>query len=440
MTAMPRFDPRALGLELRVRRSGHAFELPSLAPSLIGRERDPAALLVSRRTKIWELSRHLHCSIVGTCLTTGELRQVLGKTGTACDGVSDHDLHGRAVLLAGQHDGSGKLLHKMLDKRHRAAINQFGKAKTVDEVRALWREAVARGEIPGAYWAALTHPEATESLVRDLFGEVHMLSHLVGAANRADIRRLCALEAENLGLREKLRRQQERLREDITSRDAAIRDLIALLARRIGEDGAARRPDDGAERAALAALVGDLERRLGAEADRRAAVERRLERMAEELRLERERRGAAEHREALLRDELATVEASLAPARAAEPSAATAPGALAGLSLLYVGGRPSQLSRLRSFGAARGATILHHDGGLEDRGGLLAGLVSRADLVMFPVDCVSHDAALMVKRLCRQAAKPYIPLRSTGLSSFAAALCRAETAGQRPEASPAASA
>jgi hypothetical protein len=437
MTAAPRFDPRALGLGLRARGGGHAFELPALAPSLLGLARDPAARLVSRRTKLWELSKHLHCLIVGTCLTTGELRQVLGKTGTACDGVSDHDLHGRAVLLAGQHDGAGKLLHKMLDKRHHTAINQFGKAKTADEVRALWREAVARGEIPGAYWAALTHPEATESLVRDLFGEVHMLSHLVGAANRADIRRLCALEAENLALEEKLRRQQERLREDITSRDAAIRDLNALLARRIVEGGAERRSDDGAERAALAALVGDLERRLGAEADRRAALDRRLERAAEELRLERERRGAAEHREALLRDELAAVEASLAPAGAAAPPAA-APGALAGLSLLYVGGRPNQLSRLRSFGAERGATVLHHDGGVEDRGGLLAGLVSRADLVMFPVDCVSHDAALMVKRLCRQAAKPYIPLRSTGLSSFAAALCRAETAGLRAEASPAA--
>ncbi len=49
----------------------------------------------------------------------------------------------------------------------------------------------------------------------------------------------------------------------------------------------------------------------------------------------------------------------------------------------------------------------HHDGGVDERNGLLAGLVGRADLVLFPVDCISHDAALTVKRLCRQLGKPF---------------------------------
>jgi hypothetical protein len=52
----------------------------------------------------------------------------------------------------------------------------------------------------------------------------------------------------------------------------------------------------------------------------------------------------------------------------------------------------------------------------------LAGLTSRADVVLFPVDCVSHDAALMVKRLCRQTGKRFIPLRSATTTSFHAAL------------------
>ena len=66
-----------------------------------------------------------------------------------------------------------------------------------------------------------------------------MLSHLVGAANRADIRRLSALEAENAALREKLVRQQDHLRETLTSRDARIRELGKLLASRIAEPGRA---------------------------------------------------------------------------------------------------------------------------------------------------------------------------------------------------------
>jgi hypothetical protein len=42
--------------------------------------------------------------------------------------------------------------------------------------------------------------------------------------------------------------------------------------------------------------------------------------------------------------------------------------------------------------------------------------------VLFPVDCVSHQATWIVKRLCRQAAKPFFPLRSAGQGSFLAAL------------------
>jgi hypothetical protein len=427
-----RFDPMTLNLELGARGPAHPFIAP--APMLIGQERESTASPVSRRTKIWELSKHLHCSIVGTCLSTGELRHILGKANLAADGASDHDLHGRGVRLAGQHDGAAKLLHKALDKRHRLAIRQFDKAKTVEEIRALWREAVKRGDIPGAYWAALTHPAATEALVRDVFGEVHMLSHLVGAANRADIRRLSQLEAENAELQAKLRRQQDQLREGFTSRETTIRELNSLLARRIANASGNEGPTDGiSDQATLVKLVADLERRLTSEAKRRTALEHRLERSAEELRLEHVRRMDAERREGALREEFEAVEASLAPA--AHHQAAEAPAYLDGLSLLFVGGRPNQLSHLRSFGEQLGANFLHHDGGIEDRSGLLAGLVSRADVVMFPVDCVSHDAVAMVKRLCRQAAKPYVPLRSAGMSSFVAALGRAEIVGLRASAS-----
>jgi hypothetical protein len=34
-----------------------------------------------RRTRLWELHSSLQCSILGTCITTGELRQVMGRIG-----------------------------------------------------------------------------------------------------------------------------------------------------------------------------------------------------------------------------------------------------------------------------------------------------------------------------------------------------------------------
>src|SRR5262247_1940920 len=56
----------------------------------------------TRRTRIWEISRNLHCSIVGTCLSNAELRHILVKLGvTGAEAASDHELHEKGVLIAG---------------------------------------------------------------------------------------------------------------------------------------------------------------------------------------------------------------------------------------------------------------------------------------------------------------------------------------------------
>jgi hypothetical protein len=181
-----------------------------------------------QRSKLWEFGANLHCSIIGTCLSTAELRQVLLKINRKeAAGATEHDVHASAVLVAGKHQDGAKLLHKALDRRHRVAINQFDRAKTAEEVRVLWQEASKRGDIPGAYWAALTHPTTNEALVRDIFAEVHMLSHLVGAANRADIRRLRQLEEEKADIEARLARKEEQLHEAAAARDRALRSRRA---------------------------------------------------------------------------------------------------------------------------------------------------------------------------------------------------------------------
>jgi hypothetical protein len=65
---------------------------------------------------------------------------------------------------------------------------------------------------------------------------------------------------------------------------------------------------------------------------------------------------------------------------------------------------------------------MHHDGGLEESASLLHGLISRADVVMFPVDCVSHNSMGMIKRVCAQIGKNYLPLRTASLTCLLSAL------------------
>ena len=322
--------------------------------------------------------------------------------------ATEHDVHASGVLIAAKHQGGAKLLHKALDRRHRVAISQFERAKSIGEVRALWQDAMQRGEIPGAYWAALTHPATNDALVRDIFSEVHMLSHLVGAANRADIRRLRQLEAENAELDAKVSRQQQQLRDAIVARDATIRELRGMLGAHIQnerESAAESLPEPGQRH-----LDGTGRRPQTPSCHRRKPprAHRAATRRSHALLFQRERgiHAEAARREFELRRELEAIEASFAALDEADGTAGKTIRRL-GVTLLYVGGRQAQIGHLRALAERSGAVFLHHDGGVEERGGLLPGLVSRADAVLFPVDCISHAAMLLVKRLCQQTGKPF---------------------------------
>ena len=75
----------AAGSAAAIRGGAKTFALPrsialtSIPPTLITRDTTVTAAGPARRTKIWEFNINLHCSIVGTCLSAGELRQILKK-------------------------------------------------------------------------------------------------------------------------------------------------------------------------------------------------------------------------------------------------------------------------------------------------------------------------------------------------------------------------
>jgi hypothetical protein len=369
------------------------------------------------RCSIWDLSPSLHCSIIGTCLTAGALRQLFAKLKHRdAKTASDHDLHSRAVRAAGQRDLAGKLLNRMLEKRHEAHVRRFAKAKTVAEVQALWHDAPDRGDIPGAYWSVLTHPAADQPLVSEAFGEVHMLSHLVGMSNRADIVRLREVERA-LGERdEKIARQEMRIARMAQQRDALGRRVAELEHRLLYRSQST--PGSGAARAAAPAL----KQRLTAEQARSAKLRAQLAERESMLGQHAGEVRQLQEQCLALRSEPASSEAALAAFASASEKAAGAAPVLAGKRLLDVGGRPKQIEQLRSLSMRLGGTLLSHDGGIEDSTTLLPGLVSQASAVLFPVDCVSHQAAVQVKRLCVAAGKPFKPLRSASLASFLAAI------------------
>ena len=98
---------------------------------------------------------------------------------------------------------------------------------------------------------------------------------------------------------------------------------------------------------------------------------------------------------------------------------------LCGRRVAYVGGRAGIVGHFRALVERLNGHFIHHDGGIEDHEGQLGRILGQADVVLCPVDCVSHRACLRAKRFCKRTAKPFVPLRSVGLSSFVTGLRRA---------------
>jgi hypothetical protein len=328
------------------------------------------------------------------------------------------------VRLSGQGGPVVKALHKVLEQRHEAVVQRFARAQDSAALTALWDEALKQGEIPGAYWAVLTHRQITPELRQKVFGDVHMLSHLVGSANRADIRRLVALETENAELRERAERQQLRAQELAEERDQTIARLRLELAQAEAEREAAaargalpasQQADREQSEATLAQVAMQTARRERAEQAAAASAD-------ESARLRDELEHLGRHMLALSR-ELAAAETQL---REVGEGASTAQRALdrmlKGRRVFYVGGRPSSTPAIRDLVLRHGGEFQHHDGGLEDRKGLLASGVAWAELVVFPVDCIDHDSAGNLKKLCTRQGVAYLPLRGASVASLAASL------------------
>lgn len=215
-------------------------------------------------------------------------------------------------------------------------------------------------------------------MVREASSDIHMLSHLVGAANRADIRRLRELEAEKTVLEDKLACQQRHLTETLGAKERRIRELVALLAARDDHAGSKAAGDE-------------LLRALRCETGRRLQMERRIE----------------------------TLEARLAEAIQPRPSIdGHAPGKAVPVCCEHAEALPAPARAV----ASAGGTLLHHDGGTEMNLSLLPGLISRADRIVVALDSVSHAAAGVARRYARGCGKPLLPVPILSLTSLMRAL------------------
>ena len=375
----------------------------------------PPAPTRTQRYKLWELDHSFHCAILGTCVTMTELRKALRQSGLLLDpNASDYDAHRTVVARAGEACRSSQLLNKLLDRKYQRIIKQFSQLNTDCELSTAWQQANQSGDIAGPFWALATHPATSHRLMHQAYGELHMLSHQVGASNHADLRRLHALESEVAELREAQALKERQHQNQLARQSTLIRQLEQQLLDQLSRHSRAA----SSREAELEEQLAGMRRRLSVEA-------RLLERTRRRLNAARQRADTLDktlsEQESLAKTALADqqlAEQLLDQLLAGQPQPEDA-RTLCGRQVVYVGGRTSLSPHFRSLVERYQGRFEHHDGGIEESRANLHCLLSKADMVFCPIDCISHDACLRVKRFCKQHAKQFVPLRSSGLTSFA---------------------
>lgn len=384
-------------------RAGFAFEFAS-AP-----RPEPGA-----RRRIWEIIGASHCSIVGTCMTLAELRKIARRTGFLANEAryGDYQIHGLFVEKMHDENAVSRAVQKHLDVKYEGAIRKTKTLDGEDAFLSFWETAVDNGFVPGAYWALIAHPRLPPLVETRIFGDVHMMSHICGASHRGDAREIAETRREKADIARRL----TGVIAERNDRIAAQRADIARLTRRVAELEPLAQECARLRRAAEAqceATGDELASEIEALRRENAALRQdcaRLERQYERLKARRS----------------APLEFGEWSGSGLEPEEGEAPvvadedfaSDLCGRCLLYVGGRPKTVCRLQQMIERQNGSLLHHDGGVEHSRAILGDLIRRADIVFFPVDCVSHRAAGVVKSLCESQGIPYCPLRSASAAAF----------------------
>ena len=98
--------------------------------------------------------------------------------------ATEYEVHNYFVHRAEAPDRLAQLMHKALDAKYRAGIRASQQAQCVADLEEFWSDALAKGDIPGPYWALMTHPLTSEALLVRAFCHTDALSHFIAHGSR----------------------------------------------------------------------------------------------------------------------------------------------------------------------------------------------------------------------------------------------------------------
>ena len=377
---------------------------------------DARASAGSRRQRLWELPANTHCPVIGVCLPLGVLRKLVNKGVRGNALADDYEIHVGAVAECANRNRISNLLQDALDQRYALVLQRFRAARSGEAVMQMWRQAIAAGDVAGAFWASLTHPRS-DFLVQDtVLREMHMIQHQAGATTRVDHVRFQDLQDAHAALETELAQSRQRHARALADKTRELDEVLAQLMR--------ARSELVARDSRIAFLQGDMEELAASvpELEARVRLKHKLDEAGQRVQ-------ARDAQVAELRQQLAAATRRIEQLETARATEHEAPEAISDAAieltdktLLCVGGRSASVASYRCMTEEAGARFAHHDGGQEHGADLLEANLAAADLVICQTGCISHNAYWKVKEYCKRTGKQCVFVENPSSTSFSRGL------------------
>ena len=390
----------------------------------------------SQRLKLWEIDLCFRCPVIGACLSPAEQLSLLKKTGSFSEDATPYEIHEALVSIAGNESSLSRRIDTLLQRKYAQELSRH-LALAPDTFVEQFRASLPSGQMAGALWAAAVRHDLDMDQKREIFGELHMAMHTFQRERAQFERRLEHAENEVETLRLDLKQAKTERRMIQKETDICRQGMMTLQnsltsaeydRTRLQRELDNRRQQDtdinmaAEELRSMKAMFADIQRQL----DEALQYTTALEEENSDLRCELEQiqnpdcRFPQFYSEPDAVQEFHDTDAALPPCRECDECCPVSD--LCQKRILIVGGIERMESRYRKLIEGGGGIMEYHDGHVNRGSRDLECRLKRADMVLCPINCNSHAACLIIKKLGKKYSKPVCMLANFSLSAVSRAI------------------
>lgn len=388
---------------------------------------DPSLFSVEETSQvhhIWEIAPSLKCPVVGACLSIEEHRKILKKAGYRVKKARPWELHRDIMENLSCRNPVSEKVDSCLKKKYRDKTGCYRSIGEGEVVKA-WHESFRDGDIDAFIYSVAMRNDLPDKVLMEIFGEAHMLSH-TNSRDVMELRRLLKKEqGEKEGLRQEIKAEKARFREQ-KSRTRDLEKSVEAAGHRIRAlEGSARRPAPlQGETAKLCEEIHDLRKQVAALKEENSHKEARARLAENEIKGLRIREFELQSLNESIVQEMGSLirQLSSGPACPMQCDSACSEIGRCERNILIVGGITKMKHFYRDLVESMGHRFDYHDGYLKNGKDNLESRIKRSDLVLCPVNCNSHGACGSVKKLCNKHSIRVKMLAGSSLSALSQAL------------------